>query len=144
MKFKLIEETLAEKYPYINTNDYIWHELIHTAQEYGPGWNDLIIELIEKIDETYKKHNIDTQDFKIEEIKEKYGGLRIYASSIIEEVYKLISEYEDKADTVCDICGDTGSLYIKNGWLETLCKKCACETGYKKADETQDVKNNEA
>lgn len=53
--FKFIEETLAEKYPNINTNDYIWQELINTANEYGPGWYDLIFELVMKIERFIKK-----------------------------------------------------------------------------------------
>jgi len=129
-----IEDTLKEKYPYININDHIWNELVNTATEYGSGWHDLIIELLEKIEEIYKKSNIDISEFKIDRIREKYGQLSFDASSSIKEVYEIILEYEHKADTVCDECGEAGCLCQKNGWLQTLCKKCACEKGYIKVE----------
>lgn len=134
MSFKFIEDTLAEKYPNINTDDYIWKQLINTPNEYDSGWHDIIIELVIKIEEAYRKNYIDISDFKIDQIKEKYGELRFDAISSLQEVYVLISEYEEKADSVCDECGGIGYLCEKNGWLETLCEKCASEKGYKKVE----------
>ncbi len=132
MNFKFIRQTLIEKYPHINLNDHIWNELINTPNEYGTGWHDLIIELIEKIEEIYRKNNTDISEFKIDQIKEKYGELSFDASSSIKEVYDVILEYEYKADTICEECGETGSLCENNGWLQTLCEKCAYKKGYKK------------
>lgn len=129
---KFIEQTLAEKYPHIDTSKYIWHELITTANEYGSGWHDLLIELVMKIEEIYKKNDMDITEFEISQIKEKYGGLRVYAFSSIPEVHDLIHEYENKAETVCDECGATGSLHVKDGWFQVLCDKCASEEGYEK------------
>ncbi|MFL0194333.1 hypothetical protein ACJDU8_01900 [Clostridium sp. WILCCON 0269] len=134
MKFKHIEETLKEKYSFINMDNHIWNQLVNTANEYGCGWHDLIIELIEKIENIYKENNVDISEFKIDQIREKYGGLRFDALSSIKEVYHIISKYEDKSDTICDECGKIGSLCEKNGWLETLCEECACKNGYKKVE----------
>ncbi len=132
MGFKFIEETLREKYPDVDVNQHIWNELINVNNEYEAGWHNLIIELIGKIEEIYKKNNVDISEFKIDEIREKYGQLRFDAVSSISEVYNIISQYENKADTICDQCGEKGSLCEKNGWLETLCEKCAYENGYTK------------
>lgn len=78
------------------------------------GWNNLLDELLSKI----TKYNIEIQD-----IKEKFGGLRVYVSPYIEEVENIIREYEDKADKTCEICGKTGELRPTN-WMRTLCNKC--------------------
>lgn len=135
MEFKFIEETLETKYPHININDHIWHELVTTANEYGPGWHDLIIELLQKIEAIYRENNMDISDFKIHRIREKYGQLCIDASSSIKKVHEIISEYEDKANTICEECGEPGSLCEnKGGWLSTLCKKCASEQSYEKIE----------
>ena len=132
MKSICIGETLAKKYPQININDHIWHELVAATIEYGTGWHDLVIELVKKIESIYEKNNVDISEFRIDQIKEKYGELRFYTSSSISEVHDIILEYENRSATICDECGDIGSLYEKNGWLQTLCEKCASETGYEK------------
>ena len=132
MGLKLIEEALAEKYPHINTSDHIWNELINTSIQYGSGLNDLLIELMMKVEEIYKKNGVGTSEFKIEQIKEKYGQLRIYVSSSIDEVHHRISEYEVKANKICDECGAIGSLHVKDGWFQVLCVECAFKEGYKK------------
>ncbi|OAA83569.1 hypothetical protein [Clostridium ljungdahlii] len=134
MRFEYIEKTLQERYPYINTGDYIWNQLVSADNEYGSGWHDLIIELVEKIENIYKKNNINVCEFKIDRIREKYGELQFDALSSIKEVYAVIAEYENKAYTICDECGEVGSLCEKNGWLETLCEKCAFKNGYKKLE----------
>lgn len=134
MRLKFIEDTLAESFPHINREDHIWNELVRTS-DYGVGWHHLLIELMIKIEEIHKVYGKDITEFKVEQIKEKYGQLRIYASSSINEVHHMISEYERKADTICDECGaETGSLHTKDGWLQTLCERCANAEDYKKAE----------
>lgn len=119
----LIEVTLAEKYPNIDTTKYIWQQLIE-HHGYAVGWNDLIIELIKAIEKIYEKHNnLDIHDFCIDGTKEKYGGLRVDARSSLMEVHELISEYENKSKEVCEECGEVGRLRDGN-WVEILCDAC--------------------
>lgn len=137
MKFKLIESTLREKYLHLDTTKNPWRELKNSYIECGSGWHDLIIDLIYKIQEVYKAHDVPMDDFKINQIKEKYGGLRVYlsityANNIEALVYDLIEEYEKRAETVCEECGATGILCMNKGkWLQTLCNSCAKQSGYK-------------
>ncbi|NMA85002.1 MAG: hypothetical protein GX962_14195 [Epulopiscium sp.] len=131
-KDNYIEHTIAKKYPHININDYIWQGLITVNYEYGSGWHDVIIELVMQIEDIYKKNNVDITDFKINQIKEKYGTLRFYAISSLGEVHDLISEYEDKSKELCCECGEIGSLHEKHGWSQTLCDKCAIRLEYKR------------
>jgi len=81
------------------------------------GWHPIIIELNEKIAAIHP-------DYKIHQVKEKFGGLRFYSNVMDAEVGKLISEAERKSFKTCEQCGEPGELR-KGGWLITLCKDCS-------------------
>lgn len=80
----------------------------------GKGWKDLIDPLIEMCE----KNNV-----QINQIKEKFGGLRFYVASAGKEIYDAIDEAERKSFETCESCGAPGKLR-KGGWLKTLCDKC--------------------
>lgn len=96
--------------------------------EVDGGWADILDELLEFIKTTLMKNNVDLSNFKVEQIKEKFSGLRFYYSlEAPKEVVKLISdktsEIEDKSFSTCEICGEKGKLQ-NNGWIVTRCDKC--------------------
>ena len=57
---------------------------------------------------------------KIQQIKEKFGGLRIYCSENSDYVEAVISMAEEIADNTCEECGNKGKLY-ELSWFKTLC-----------------------
>lgn len=116
MKTELVDK-LDYRFKWLN-NKEVWC---------GDGWYKLMWDFMEELEEHYKLKNEDINTLCISQIKEKYGTLRIYVSNYIDGVYEIIEKYEDKSEVVCDICGEHGSLHIKNGWVKTLCKKCAAE-----------------
>lgn len=79
----------------------------------GPGWS----KLIEKI------WLVLPNDVIIEQIKEKFGGLRFYVANVSEEVMDYIHQVESESETVCENCGNPGKLYA-DGWWRTLCIEC--------------------
>lgn len=90
----------------------------------GDGWYKLLKSLIIKIRENDKNDNRIT---KVTQIKEKWGGLRFYVNGTSKENWKLIQFVENKSFTICESCGsqtDVG-IWRNNGWLKTMCKKCA-------------------
>jgi hypothetical protein len=119
----LIEQTLTEKYPKINQEDYIWRELIK-SQPYMLGWHDLIIELVQAVETVYKEWHTPIEEFKITDIKEKYGGLRVDCKTTIDAVYALIVRCENKSQTVCEQCGKTGKIRTGLNWELCLCTEC--------------------
>lgn len=122
-EFKFIEDTLSQKYSSINQSIHPWNELIrHTSV--SMGWYDLVIELIQKIEIIYKNHNADINDFHIDEVKEKYGGLRVDARSSLIEVHDLISLYENKSEEICEQCGREGKIREDLNWIMCLCEDC--------------------
>ena len=86
----------------------------------GRGWikivNDLDIELSKIMPE-----------YKIVQIKEKFGGLRYYIRSDDKvethiEAQKYIVLAEEKAEKTCEICGVEGKISSNNrGWVKTRC-----------------------
>ena len=88
--------------------------------ECGEGWNKILNTLFKKINNILKRDNF---DFALLQVKEKYGGLRIYVSSATDEIYKLIDKAESESFKTCEICGKKGKIY-DNGWVKTRCKEC--------------------
>jgi hypothetical protein len=60
---------------------------------------------------------------KFDQVKEKYGGLRLYFSGGDEYVRGLVSMAEAFSYTVCEVCGNKGQPN-KGGWITTLCNGC--------------------
>jgi ribosomal protein L37E len=87
------------------------------------GWFDLIWKLCEDIDEIVKREG--WTDFSVDQIKEKFGGLRFYINGANKEIFDLINEAEAKSFNICERCGKKGVAYVSYGWVKTLCSKCA-------------------
>lgn len=65
-----------------------------------------------------------TQEYfpvKFDQIKEKYGGLRIYFSGGDDYVEGLVSMAEAISYKICEICGNKGEAN-KNGWISVRCE----------------------
>ena len=63
-------------------------------------------------------------DYRIEQIKEKYGCLRWYSSPSYEEVERIIDKYSVLSENICITCGKPDVPMTNNGWLSPFCKKC--------------------
>lgn len=92
----------------------------------GEGWAPLVM-LAEKA--------IIKAGGEIDQVKEKFGGLRIYVSKIepFSEVDDLIEDVEALSFRVCEYCGAAGHQSEVGGWLKTLCQKCDNERAERKA-----------
>lgn len=81
--------------------------------QYNEGWYQLTKNLI---DELLKLG----WNKRINQAKEKFGGLRFYAEDVPEGGYDVIAKYENLSYEVCEKCGGKGVLR-KGSWLVTLC-----------------------
>lgn len=80
------------------------------------GWADLLYALHLLLEFT-------DPDYKVQQVKEKFGGLCFYVEPGLSEVGKmLIKEAEKLSFTVCQQCGQPGKL-IKPSWWATLCEE---------------------
>ena len=86
----------------------------------GNGWFDILDKLCEKISKLDKD-----EDFRFLQIKEKFGGLRVYVINGNEKIFGLISDAEDESLETCEHCGTKENVDQRNnGWIYTLCNNC--------------------
>ena len=69
----------------------------------------------------------------VEEIKEKFGGLRVYTrppdrrADEWRRFNRKVRKIEDTSLEICEQCGESGSQVWEGGLLLTLCGPCAAE-----------------
>jgi len=82
------------------------------------GWHDLV-------SKTDEKMMFLDPEYKITQVKEKFGQLRFYYASMAEELIRDIMSdvshaVEMRSAHICETCGKYGEL--RNlGWMRTLC-----------------------
>ena len=69
-----------------------------------------------------KKNNC-LKQYRITQIKEKFGGLRWYDNGAPRELYDIINKYEDLSYRTCIVCGRPAK-YISRGWISPYCEDC--------------------
>jgi hypothetical protein len=82
----------------------------------GPGWNDILFSLDKKLSE------IDP-DYKIIQIKEKFGILRYYFQTKTDKrdsMNCIVLEHESMSAVTCEISGLPGVLMKNSFWYKTL------------------------
>ena len=79
----------------------------------GLGWNNLIEKL-------YQDLLSIGWDGNVCQVKEKFGTLRVYLGNTTDEMDELVRQAEYASATICEECGEPGTLYGK-GWLMTRC-----------------------
>lgn len=86
------------------------------------GWKDIVLQadaMMAFID----------PDYKIQQVKEKFGTLRFYYESSKQGVELSILEAiataaENDSATTCEACGKYGMLRDKRYYIQTLCDGC--------------------
>ena len=66
-------------------------------------------------------------EYRISQIKEKYGTLRWYDFGTTRKVYDIISKYGYISGFICMQCGSPYAKEFNDGWISTLCENCASE-----------------
>ena len=85
------------------------------------GWRDAFgKQYLEELGAQLKKEG-NLKSFRIMQIKEKYGTLRVYVGSASKEVYKIIDKYEALSYHTCIDCGKPAD-FISGGWICPYCK----------------------
>lgn len=97
----------------------------------GPGWWPILEALCGQIyhhvkwkqeqKEKYSRGD-GCPDVTVEQIKEKFGGLRFYYSGGDDTVDGMVRMAESWASRVCEECGSPGHSRDGN-WIKTLCDK---------------------
>lgn len=77
-------------------------------------------ELLKDIDKQLRKDKMRTS-WRIMDIKEKYGSLRLYCNFGTNEMYRLLERYEDLSYHTCIECGKPAK-YLTGGYILPYCE----------------------
>lgn len=92
--------------------------------EMPEGWLKAFGEMMcEELDAAIKKAGLE-EDFRVLQIKEKYGSLRFYCSHTNDEIGNIISKYELLSSNICLFCGKPDVPMLDIGWISPFCKDC--------------------
>ena len=142
---KLTNKELVEKYPFliIRTDWYTGKPLSEDEINYEHTWWDDIpegwakafgIQMCDELLEILKEGNC-LNDYRIVQIKEKYGSLRIYDNGtpleIRDKYYTWLQKYEDLSEKICIMCGEPAT-HETRGWTNYVCESCYNEIESKK------------
>jgi hypothetical protein len=89
----------------------------------GKGWYPIIERLSSNIQQHLEWKNRESEivpQVIVEQIKEKFGGLRFYYQGGDDNVAGMVRMAEAWADVACEDCGGIGKRR-GGGWVRTLC-----------------------
>ena len=141
-----LDKLLCEKYPkmMVNRNKSMIETCMCWGFECGDGWFNILDQLMSNI-----QHHIDWKEKQrswairfnstappedmrpvpesipqvtLDQVKEKFGGLRFYYTGGDEHIRGLVSMAESMSEVTCEICGSPGKRG-GNGWISTRCEE---------------------
>jgi hypothetical protein len=142
-----LQNALREKYPDILCE--MGGDPKETCMAWGiecdDGWFDLLDKTFAKIQYVCRltESSPSPVGFVASQVKEKFGSLSLYyrltgekignemAASIIAD---LVASGERKSSSTCEVGGEHGVMCHRSGWLKTLCRAHALESGYEARD----------
>jgi hypothetical protein len=89
----------------------------------GAGWYPILEVLCTNIQshlDWREKQGKPVPQVVVEQIKEKFGGLRFYYQGGDDEISGMVRMAEAWADVACEECGAAGKRR-SGGWIRTLC-----------------------
>ena len=126
---------LVKKYPWLkpwrrwkkNREQYGWDKRwkYHYTSLSGipDGWYKAFGDMmLEELHEEICKSNL--RYFRIDDAKEKWGFLNIFASGFNDEILHIIDKYETLSQNICAVCGKPDVNITNRGWIYPLCYKC--------------------
>lgn len=124
-EIKIKNKALIDKYPFLLPKN-VWTGKVIDDYDYTftewdcipDGWQKCFGDML--LEEIAEASN---GDIFFEQIKEKYGELRIYCNSN-QETQDIISKYSVISRNVCYFCGKPDVGYTKHGWILPICKCC--------------------
>ncbi len=100
----------------------------------GKGWEVLVRELCQGIEDLLPEES----DFSVQQVKEKFGGLRFYLSGAPSWYHLTVRGAESSSYQTCETCGKYGSPKTPDGnpygWWKTVCDDCHPDANYKKPE----------
>jgi len=126
---KIYNKALCERYPFLIAHS-VWADKPKEDYDYiildlmPSGWRRAFgIQMCEEIRKILIENDF-LYDYRIDDIKEKYGELRWYDFGAPQEVYNITNKYRKLSRKICICCGQPATK-ISMGWISPWCDKCA-------------------
>ena len=117
-------EKLINRFPNIFEENFYF--------ECDDGWFDIIFDLCKDVQQ--EVNNSSCQQVVAVQVKEKFAGLRFYASGGNEVTDAIVNKYSKLSSKTCEMTGGKGYLCEKHGWYKTLSTQSAILLGFKKCE----------
>lgn len=129
----MTNEELLDSYPWLTPRNVWTDEILENPNcewtlldDVPEGWRKAFGEqMCKEINDemlTWDKKNYD--NFRIMQIKEKWGFLHIYTNYGSEKLYEIIAKYSTTSRVTCIQCGRP-ARWISRGWILPWCEECA-------------------
>ncbi len=124
-EYEAFAKRMEEKYPKMFAQPYGGFAV-------GPGWWPILEALCANIQSytDWWNKNRETrpvvEQVVVEQIKEKFGGLRFYYQGGDDQISGMVRMAEAWADRHCEECGKPGQKR-SGGWIRTLCDEHEAE-----------------
>ena len=115
-KYDAFAKLMEERFPKMFTEPYGGFAV-------GEGWWPILTNLCANIQHHLNWKNKTSEvvaQVTVNQIKEKFGGLRFYYSGGDDEISGMVSMAESWAGHSCETCGAPGTRR-EGGWIKTLC-----------------------
>jgi len=129
-RVKIRNRHLVKKYPWIAPRNWWNGKLIdgydysYTEWELPIGWHKAFGQMyLKELGAAIKEAGLE-REFEIQQIKEKYGSLRVYTNCYTEEIQGIIDKYEYLSENICIKCGKPDVKQITKGWIYPICFDC--------------------
>jgi len=125
---KKANKKLIKEFPFLMPRD-VWtskifedYDYSYTKFDYIPeGWRKAFgIQFMKELKVALGDY---IDEYRVIQIKEKYGSLRWYDFGAPKEVYKVIEKYQNLSKVTCIVCGKPATK-IAMGWISPYCDKC--------------------
>lgn len=132
-QLKMKNKKLVKRYPWLLPKN-VWTDKLDKDYDYTytladcfpEGWRKAFFEeMHEELREELIKYNY-LDEFRVMQIKEKYGMLRYYVGSTPKDskIHDIIDKYEYISQFICLDCGKLDVPVIDDGWLTPICESC--------------------
>ena len=121
-KYEVFAKRMEERFPKMFGGKYGGFAV-------GEGWWPILESLCANIQSHIDwrvKQEQEIAQVVVEQIKEKFGGLRFYYSGGDDEISGMVRMAEAWADRSCEECGAPGKSR-NGGWIKTLCDRHEAE-----------------
>lgn len=115
-KYNAFEAKMHEKYPEMFSQPYGGFAI-------GEGWWPILESLCGSIQyyiNWMNRESVVVPQVYVQQIKEKFGGLRFYYDGGDERIRGMVQIAEDWAQHSCEECGKPG-IQRTGGWIKILC-----------------------